>query len=159
MDSTQKPTPILKIEVTQQVQPESRGLIAGGLRTFNARHLGDYVWTDLDVYVRNVDGEVVGGLIGDIALGWLSIHALWVTEDLRGSGMGTEILRSAENAAMRSGCRAAILDTLSFQAPGFYEKHGYIRVGIVDDYRGGVQRIFMQKRLDSGSASADAEQQ
>jgi GNAT superfamily N-acetyltransferase len=156
MEPTPKPIPGLKIEMTQQVQPESRDVIARGLRAFNARHLGNYEWADLDVYVRNLDGQVVGGLIGDIALGWLSIHALWVTEDLRGTGMGTEILRTAENAALRSGCRAAILDTLSFQAPGFYEKHGYVRVGIVDDYRGGVQRIFMQKRLDPGSASVDA---
>jgi hypothetical protein len=36
---------------------------------------------------------------------------------------------------------------LPVQAPAFYEKRGYVRVGVVDDYRGGVQRIFMQKRL------------
>ena len=156
MDSKPKPLPVLKIEVTQQVQPDSRDVVARGLRAFNAHYLGDYEWADLDVYVRNLEGQVVGGLVGDIALGWLSIHALWVTEDLRGSGMGTEILRTAENAAMGRGCRAAILDTLSFQAPGFYQKRGYVRVGIIDDYRGGVQRIFMQKRFSPGSASVDA---
>jgi ribosomal protein S18 acetylase RimI-like enzyme len=91
-----------------------------------------------------------------MALGWLAIHALWVKEDLRGSGIGTEILSTAENAAMRSGCHAAILDTLGFQAPSFYEKRGYLRIGVVDDYRGGVQRIFMRKHLDPGSASANA---
>jgi len=158
MDATRKPTPALNIEVTQQVQADSRDVIGSGLRAFNARHLGDYEWSDLDVYVRNREGRVVGGLIGDIALGWLAIHALWVMEELRGSGLGTEILRTAEEAALRSGCRAVILDTLTFQAPGFYEKRGYVRLGIVDDYRGGVQRIFMQKRLDPDSALAEAGQ-
>jgi GNAT superfamily N-acetyltransferase len=62
-------------------------------------------------------------------LGWLSIHALWVAESLRGLGVGTDILEAAENASIKSGCRAAILDTFSFQAPAFYEKRGYVRVG------------------------------
>jgi GNAT superfamily N-acetyltransferase len=87
------------------------------------------------------------GLIGDLALGWLSIHALWVAEEHRGAGIGSRLLQSAEDAAQRNGCRAAILDTLSFQAPEFYEKRGYVRVGVVEDYRGGMRRIFMQKRL------------
>jgi ribosomal protein S18 acetylase RimI-like enzyme len=159
MDATPKPIPAVKIEVTQQVQSDSRDVIARGLRAFNAQHLGNYEWADLDVYVRGPDGQVVGGLIGDMALGWLAIHALWVKEDLRGSGMGTQILSAAENAAMKNGCRAAILDTLGFQAPGFYEKRGYVRVGLVEDYRGGVQRIFMRKRLDLDSASVDAGRQ
>jgi GNAT superfamily N-acetyltransferase len=153
MGSTQKSTPVLEIEVTQQVQPDSRDVIGRGLRAFNAHHLGNYEWADLDVYVWDLNGQVVGGLIGDMALGWLAIHALWVNEDLRGSGIGTEILSTAENAAVKNGCRAVILDTLSFQAPSFYEKRGYVRVAVIDDYRGGVQRIFMQKRLDRGPAS------
>ena len=45
-----------------------------------------------------------------------------------------------------------IVDTLSFQSPAFYEKHGYIRIGTVDDYRGGVQQIFMQKRFFAESS-------
>ena len=153
MGPAQKAIAVLKIEVTQQVHPESRDVIARGLRAFNAQHLGNYEWADLDVYVRDPDGQVVGGFIGDMALGWLAIHALWVKEDLRGSGIGTEILSTAENAAMKNGCRAVILDTLSFQAPSFYEKRGYVRVAVIDDYRGGVQRIFMQKPLDRDPAS------
>jgi GNAT superfamily N-acetyltransferase len=156
MDGTPKLSPSLNFEVTQDVQSGTREAIARGLREFNARYLGEYEWLGFDVYVRDAGHRVVGGLIGDIALGWLSIHALWVEEGLRGSGLGTEILRTAENAAIERGCRAAILDTLSFQAPAFYEKRGYVRIGVVDDYRGGTQRIFMQKRLQADSAAPDA---
>jgi GNAT superfamily N-acetyltransferase len=147
MDDTPKTSPPLTVEVALEVHAESREVIARGLREFNSHHLGNFEWTGLDVYVRDGDGQVVGGLIGDVALGWFSIHALWVVEGLRGSGLGTDILNAAEAAAIKRGCRAAILDTLSFQAPTFYEKRGYVQVGVVDDYRGGVQRIFMQKRL------------
>jgi GNAT superfamily N-acetyltransferase len=152
MDDGAMSSSSLCFEVTQDIQPASRHVIACGLREFNGHHLGAYEWTELDVYVRDADGHVVAGLIGDVALGWLSIHALWVMTHLRGVGLGSSILQAAENAAFDRGCRASILDTLEFQAPAFYEKRGYVRVGVVDDYRGGVQRIFMQKRLGSHSA-------
>ena len=146
MDGPSKPSNF-EIEVTQKVRPESRDAIIRGLLEFNASHLGGVEPASVDVYVRDVDGQLVGGLVGDIGLGWLSIHALWVAEGLRGSGLGTDILLAAENAAIKCGCHAAILDTLSFQAPAFYEKRGYSRIGVVDNYRGGSQKIYMQKRL------------
>lgn len=141
----------LHFEVTATVQPESRDEVARGLREFNAAHLGDFEWTALDVYVRDADGQIVAGLIGYTALGWLSIHVLWVAESLREKGVGSGILQRAEDAAIQRGCRAATLDTLGFQAPGFYEKRGYVCVGVIDDYLGGRERIFMQKRLAAGS--------
>jgi GNAT superfamily N-acetyltransferase len=137
----------LNFEVVQTVQPESRDAIAHGLREFNAAHLGNFQWTTLDVYVRDSDGQIVAGLIGDTALGWFSIHALGAAEDLRGAGVGSGILKVAEDAAIERGCRAAVRETLSFQAPDFYEKRGHIRAGTMERYRGGVQRIFMQKRF------------
>lgn len=145
MANAPKMSPPLEVEVTHQVQKESRDVIVGGLLEFNRRHLGES--TVLDVYVRDADGHTVGGLVGDVSLGWLSIHALWVAEDLRGSGIGANILKAAEDAAVEGGCHSAFLDTLSFQAPGFYEKRGYVRVGVIDDYRGETQKLFLWKRL------------
>jgi hypothetical protein len=51
--------------VTQTAQPESRDAIARGLIEFNVRHVGEYQWTNLDVYVRDAEGGIVGGLIGE----------------------------------------------------------------------------------------------
>ena len=137
----------LNIEVTRKAQPETRDLIARRLQKFNAPYLGDHPFGTLDVYVRDVDGQVVGGLVGEFAFGWFSIHVLWIAETLRGSGVGTTILQAAEDNAIENGCHGAILETMSFQAPTFYEKRGYVRVGVVDGYPGGAQKIFMRKVL------------
>jgi GNAT superfamily N-acetyltransferase len=137
----------VQIEVTQKVEPETRQLISRRLQEFNAPYLGDHPFGNLDVYVRDADGQVVGGLVGEFAFGWLVIRVLWLEASLRRRGIGTRILASAENAAIENGCHAAILDTMSFQAPAFYEKHGYVRVGVVDGYPGGAQQIFMRKEL------------
>jgi GNAT superfamily N-acetyltransferase len=137
----------LNFEVTRKAQPESRELIARGLQEFNAPYLGEHPFGTLDVYVRDEDGQLVGGLLGEFAFGWFYIQVLWITESLRGAGLGSRILRTAEDAAIENGCHGAILDTLSFQAPVFYEKQGYVRVGSVDGYPGEAQRILMRKSL------------
>ena len=142
----------LDIQVTRKAQPETRALIARRLQQFNAPYLGDHPFGTLDVYVRDVDGQVVGGLVGEFAFGWFSIHVLWVAENLRGSGTGTKILKAAEDEAIENGCHGALLETMSFQAPTFYEKRGYVRIGVVDGYPGGVQKVFMRKVLRSDSA-------
>ena len=43
-----------------------------------------------------------------------------------------------------------LLSTHSFQAPRFYEKHGYERVAALDDYPLGHGQIFLRKRLAVG---------
>lgn len=103
------------------------------------------------MYVRDDDGKIVGGLIGEFAFCCLKILVLWIDERLRGQGIGSSILKAAENAAMQNGCQFATLDTMSFQAPLFYQKHGYVRVGAVEGYPGGAVKIFMRKSLETSA--------
>jgi hypothetical protein len=54
---------------------------------------------------------------------------------------------AAEREALGRGCRQAILDTHSFQAPDFYPRLGYLLCGTADDYPVGHQQLYFQKRL------------
>jgi len=56
-------------------------------------------------------------------------------------------LRLAEDEARRRGCVSAVLYTISFQAPGFYEGQGYRIFGTVPCLPTGTSRIFMTKAL------------
>lgn len=49
---------------------------------------------------------------------------------LRGQDVGTRMMAEAESEARRRRCRAIVLYTISFQAPGFYEKLGYRVFGL-----------------------------
>ena len=40
----------------------------------------------MSVFLRDEHDEVLGGCLGAIWGGWLSVHILWVTEALRGRG-------------------------------------------------------------------------
>jgi GNAT superfamily N-acetyltransferase len=110
-------TDALKIEVTRTAQPDVRNLIARRLQEFNAPFPGDHPFGTLDVFVRQSDDQLVGGLVGEFAFGWFSIHVLWIEESLRGLGIGTTILDAAEDAAVANGCHSAMIETMSFQAP------------------------------------------
>jgi ribosomal protein S18 acetylase RimI-like enzyme len=77
----------------------------------------------------------------------LFVDLFFLPEDLRGSGVGSTVLRLAEDEARRRGCISAVLFTINFQAPGFYERHGYGVLGTIESLPPGTSRIVMTKRL------------
>lgn len=91
--------------------------------------------------------RIIGGLWGLSYYRWLFVELLVVPAELRGQGVGSDLMRQAEKVARARGCLGIWLDTFSFQAPGFYEKLGFQRVGRIDDYPPGHNRSFFQKRL------------
>lgn len=107
----------------------------------------------LAITIRDEAGAVIGGLWGLTAWHWLYIENLAVPPALRGGGLGTRILAMAEREAVARGCIGARLDTYSFQARPFYERHGYAVAGAIPDCPPGHTRYTMFKRL----AGADGE--
>jgi ribosomal protein S18 acetylase RimI-like enzyme len=103
----------------------------------------------LDVILRRSDGEIVAGLMAQTIWGWLRIHDLWVAAPLRGQGIGSRLLRHAEDVARKRGCAHAELKTFSFQARGFYEKHGFRVIGQLDDYPPGERFYWLRKDFAS----------
>ncbi|HJS86504.1 MAG TPA: GNAT family N-acetyltransferase [Acetobacteraceae bacterium] len=122
-----------------------------GLEDFNERQWpGHQPWRPLGVFVRN-HGRIVAGLAGETYSGWLFIRYLWVSDGLRGRGIGRELMDRGERRALERGCHSAWVDTFSFQAPGFYKKLGYQVFGELD-YPPSHRRLFLRKRLASQDA-------
>jgi GNAT superfamily N-acetyltransferase len=98
--------------------------------------------------LRDDAGQVAAGLIGTVSWGWLFVEALWVSDELRGRGIGRALMAGAEDFARAKDCHSAWLDT--FQARGFYARLGYESFGVLEDYPPGQSRYFLRKRLSDG---------
>jgi GNAT superfamily N-acetyltransferase len=141
-----------------ETDPEIRKAITTGLRTYNDsrssvlrgyRERGEGEEVPLDLYAFDDDGELVGGVVAATWGGWLAIDLVWIREEARGSGLGTDLLRRIEDRARdERGCIGVRLDTWGFQAKPFYEKQGYTLFGVLEDYPPGETEYQLFKRLD-----------
>lgn len=123
------------------------GPIGQGLKEYNDQQGGDDRYQSLCLVLRAPDQEIVGGVIAATYWDWFHLDVLWVKEELRGRGYGHRLLTMAEQEARQRGARNAYLDTFSFQAPAFYEQHGYRVFGQLKDFPPGHQRYFLTKQL------------
>ena len=123
--------------------------IREALNQFNCAHVGDDGHTPLNLIEYDADGNIIGGLLGGTYWGWMYIDILWVREDHRRQGVGSRLLTEAEKEAMRRGCHHVHVDTMSWQAPMFYQKHGYEVIGVLPDIPLGNQKYLLMKALQA----------
>ncbi|RNF28392.1 hypothetical protein NM04_23425 [Massilia aurea] len=144
----------IDLSIAVEPQPDYRdaNVVIQGLIDFNAAHAGGTAPQELLVTLRDHEGKVVGGLSGDTWVGWLQVHALWLADDVRARGLGRALMLEAEREAVRRGCTQAFLETLSFQALGFYEKLGYTVFSRLDGFPPGGARYAMRKPLEPARA-------
>lgn len=138
-----------RIDRIEQPTEAHHQAILNPLIAFSDLRAGAGDWPDhtLCLAIRGPDGEVRGGLWGRFYYDWLFIELIFVPEDLRGKDIGSALLAMAEARAAAWGAVGVWLDTFSFQARGFYEKHGYRVFGDITGYPGPHARFFLQKRL------------
>ncbi len=137
----------MNFEITDHIEENSQREIFEGLLSYNLEHLEDKNPKDLGIYLKDETGKIVAGLIGNTHGNWLTVKFLWVSDDLRGNNIGSEILQQAEKTAKERGCKYAFLDTFSFQAPAFYRKHGYQDAFVLEEYPVTGQRYYFTKNL------------
>lgn len=124
---------------------EAAKIVENGLDAFNAMHNGPDPTKPLWFICRDDQGNVLGGLQGFTQWDWFAIAILWVREESRGQGIGSRLLTEAEEEARKRGCTKFRLGTMTFQAPDFYEKFGYVEVGRMTDLPPGQSYIWMTK--------------
>ena len=126
---------------------ELDALLAERIYEFNSKATGYADGRLLAGSIRNDADEVVAGFSGHTWGGCCVIANIWVHERHRGRGLGKALIQAAEAEAWRRGCTQVVLLTHSFQAPQFYEHHGYERKYAIDGYPKGHADIVYVKLL------------
>ncbi|WP_284944327.1 GNAT family N-acetyltransferase [Acidisoma cladoniae] len=147
LDPEAAPTAHPAVETITAPASHHRDAIAVALERFNRSRVGDGPDAPLALLIEDAEGTVIGGLWGRSYYNWLFIELLFVPESLRGQRIGSALMEMAEAEARVRGCIGVWLDTFSFQAPRFYEAHGYTVFGESADYPAPHKRFFLSKRL------------
>lgn len=101
----------------------------------------------IEIIAKNEKNEIIGGLYGRSIWGTLEIKTFAVKSENRNEGIGRELLLEAEKEAKRRNCRFISLDTFSFQAPAFYEKLGFEKIGTESDFPKGFEKYYYRKKI------------
>lgn len=134
----------IRLENTESQKAQKIGEL---VRSYNRSKRETAESEPLNLYVEDDSGELLAGLVAETFGNWLEIEYLFVKEDLRGQGIGSQLLQQAESEAKKRNCRFAFVNTYQFQAPAFYQKYGYKKVFTMKDYPYTGQRHYYQKDL------------
>jgi GNAT superfamily N-acetyltransferase len=121
---------------------KTKRAVLGGLIRYNTEKMGKQKYRRCAVSLR--DHEAI---VGEVWMTMLFIQFFWIEERFRGRGHGTTLIERIEAEARRFGAVRSYLDTMSVQAPGFYQACGYQPFGAIDGYPGGVTRHWFTKAL------------
>jgi len=137
-----------EIKITDQNDESVVSFLRDRIIEFNIAATGFDDGRSLTGLIRDEAGEIIAGLDGFTWGGYAKIEWLWVSEAHRRGGLGRRLMDSAEREAAARGCHIVVLDTHTFQAPGFYERLGYEVIGQVAGTPFGHGQVFFSKALD-----------
>jgi ribosomal protein S18 acetylase RimI-like enzyme len=123
--------------------------IDAGLESHNsaAAPIGDV--RPLAVTAALPSGEIIGGAVGRTWGACCELLQLWVHPEHRKAGTASRLLLEFEKMGAKRGCHTFYLTTLSYQAPEFYRKRGYVALAEISGYPDGIIKYLMHKRRES----------
>jgi GNAT superfamily N-acetyltransferase len=131
-------------------RPDDVQFLEDRIYEFNSTATGIANGEWLAFFVRE-QNRIVGGICGNTWGGTCEVRQFWVEQSQRGRGLGTALFHAAEREAQRRGCTQIVLMTFSFQAPAFYERHGFEVLATIEDHPRGHRNLLMRKRLAAHS--------
>ena len=134
-----------KIAVERTIGKTKKAVLDGLIR-YNTEKMGKQKYKRFAISLRE-GNKIVGGIVGEVWTAVLFIQLFWIEQKLRGKDHGTKLIKAIEEEAKRFGATHSYVDTMSFQAPGFYRACGYNQFGSIEGYPGNVTRHWFTKSL------------
>ncbi|MDY3319864.1 GNAT family N-acetyltransferase [Riemerella anatipestifer] len=140
----------MDIKVTDIINQKSYDKIVEILVEYNlskTKEFNSEINKPIEIIARNEKKEIIGGLYGRSIWGTLEIKTFAIKPENRNNGIGKKLLLEAEKEAKNRNCRFISLDTFSFQAPAFYEKLGFEKIGTESDFPKGFEKYYYRKKI------------
>ncbi|MDN3919223.1 GNAT family N-acetyltransferase [Roseateles violae] len=130
---------------SQELAPADAARVRDGVTAYGRALAAGGQAQDIACGLHDEQGRLIAGALGRTEFRRLFINYLWVDEELRGHGLGSELLRRLEAQALKRGCVDALIETLSDRHAELYERLGYAMMAHVHDYVPGFTRYILIK--------------
>ena len=112
----------------------------------------NYISYKMNGYIRigvEADGKLIAGLDACVtAFKILYVSTVFVDEEYRRKGIGTQLIYEMEKRAAAMGVNIIRLDTFNWQGKEFYEALGYECVGHYENAEDNYSEYFFVKRIN-----------
>jgi len=139
----------MELYISNEWNNDDKSYVSNNMFAFNLKHFPEHLkgrYQEVNLFLKNTDGQIFGGLLSEICWNWMQIEYLFVADEIRKSGYGKHLLDEAEKIAKAKNCDFIKLDTLSFQALDFYKKQGFEVFGSIPN-AGGYTHYYLIKNL------------
>ena len=135
------------LQMLEPPPPDVIKAIADGISRHNRSE--SVLREDFAIVKQSKADHLVGGVTASVSFAVLFINNIWVEKAERLRGIGRQLMTAAEDEARKRYAKTACVDTLSTQAPEFYERLGYVEFGRVEGEVEGrrLDRIWFRKSL------------
>jgi ribosomal protein S18 acetylase RimI-like enzyme len=104
----------------------------------------------LGFVLRDEAGRMIGAAAGYSWAGISELKQMWVDEAYRGQGYGRALLEAFVAEAQRRGVRRVWVASYDFQAPGLYERLGFVRMAEFEGWPDGHVNVILCKTFPAG---------
>ncbi len=117
----------MKYTLKKEINPSAEDVqvLGNGIMAYATERKGHKPIEFFAFFVRDENGEIKGGCSCCTLYGCLYVDQLWLEKEFRGKGHGRELMLAAENLGREEGCSFAAVNTMDWEALGFYQKLGY----------------------------------
>jgi GNAT superfamily N-acetyltransferase len=117
------------------------------LDAYNKSFQGEFRRAELSIFLRDTQGQIVGGLNGRFLGHWFFNEELWVDEKLRGQGFGKQLLLKAEQEATSRSATLARVYLVGDPLLPFFQRIGYKAITTHRDCPAGYNTYNLIKSL------------
>ncbi|KTC94085.1 GNAT family N-acetyltransferase [Legionella erythra] len=115
----------IHIDYQENPSPQDIQILGDGIIAYAKLKKNQPTIRSFAFFLRDKTNTIQGGCHGSMYYGCLYIDLLWIDEPFRGTQWGTRLMRSAEELGKANGCLFSTVNTMDWEALGFYQKLGY----------------------------------
>jgi GNAT superfamily N-acetyltransferase len=85
----------MKVTLESDSKPEDVQRVRDGLDRYNTEKVGAHHYQALNIFIRDENDEIIGGLLGGTYWNWCHVDILWLDQSIRRDGYGSQLLQMA----------------------------------------------------------------